>query len=480
MSRLVCLRWCCCVLALFQASLARADLPQLLTAFERAGIPLQHVSIMAQGVQEDAPPLLAFNEQTPQVLASTTKLLTSLVALDVLGPKFAWQTRAYALGTIQAGVLHGDLLIVGGGDARLSSKELIAWFQTLQKKKGLKEIRGNIVVHQGLFQTQAQDHAGTPTPSAGNPHHAWPEAFMVDEGVIRVAIAGSTQGLQVSYQPALDGVVLEQQVLLSKRRCGAIQHPVEVVFDDQSEPPKLRIEGEWAPGCLPKQLTLATPPGSRFSALAVAAAWRAAGGVLAGGAFQRVDATGPVIPKGLKPLGTFSSPTLGQLLRSMNKVSDNLMARHLMLSWSKGFPARPATLKEARKRFVQWRQKLGLSAEDVSVDNGSGLSRGERARPSTMTNLLRTAWRGTWGKTLFDSLPVAGQDGTLANRMTRSVARGNAFLKTGTLSDVRALAGYVRGNSGQIYAVTLLVNDPRADKALQAMDGLIEWIITNG
>lgn len=465
---------------LLGVNMAHAELPNLLSAFERAGIPLQHVSIMAQGVQEDAAPLLAFNEQTPQVLASTTKLLTSLVALDVLGPKFAWQTKAYALGALEAGVLHGDLLIVGGGDARLSSKELVAWFQTLQKKKGLKDIRGNIVVHQGLFQTQAQDHAGTPVPSADNPHHAWPEAFMVDEGVIRVDVSAGVQGLQLTYRPALDGVVLEQQVVMSKRRCGAIKQPVEVTFDDLSEPPRLKVEGEWAPGCLPKQLSIATRPGSRFTPLAVAAAWRAAGGLLSGAAYQRVDATGPVIPKKLKPLGTLNSPSLDQLLKSMNKVSDNLLARHLMLSWSKGFPSKPATVKEARKRFVQWRQKLGLSAEDVSMDNGSGLSRSERARPSTLTNLLRSAWRGTWGKTLFDSLPIAGEDGTLSNRMTKGVARGNAFLKTGTLSDVRALAGYVRGNSGRIYAVTVLVNDPRADKALHAMDGLIEWIITNG
>jgi D-alanyl-D-alanine carboxypeptidase/D-alanyl-D-alanine-endopeptidase (penicillin-binding protein 4) len=470
----------CCLMGLLQASAAHADLPALLAAFQRLGIAPQHVSVMVQGVQEDALPMLAFNENNALALASTTKLLTSLAAMDVLGPKFSWQTRAYALGTVKEGVLHGDLLIVGGGDARLSSKDLVVWFKKLQKK-GVQTVHGNILVHQGMFQTQAADHVNTPVPTPDHPHHGWPEAFVVDGGVIRVELSGSLQGLQVSYRPALDGVQVEQQVVLSKRRCGSITAPVGVTFDDQSMPPRLLVQGEWAPGCLPRQLTFATAPGSRFAALAVAAAWREAGGLLAGSAIAQVDAQGGVVlPKGIKPLGTYSSPLLGDLIRAMNKVSDNLMARHLLLSMAKGFPNRPATLKEARKRFALWREKQGLTAEDVSIDNGSGLSRAERGRAAAMTQLLRTSWRSSWGKTLFDSLPVAGEDGTLANRMTRSLARGNAFMKTGTLTDVRALSGYVRGQSGRIYAVTVLVNDAHADKSLPATDSFIEWLIANG
>lgn len=474
------LRWSCLSLCCLLAPLVHAaDLGSLLMAFEKAGIPQQHVSVMVQGVQEEALPMVAFNEQTPLVLASTTKLLTSLAALDVLGPRFAWQTRAYALGPIRDGVLMGDLLIVGGGDARLTSKELETWFRKLQKK--VKHIQGHLVVQQGMFQLTQADHAGTPVPTPDNPHHVWPEAFMVDEGVLRVDLTDTVQGLQVGFQPALDGVLVEQMVMVSKRKCKLIRQPVAAALDELADPPVLRVTGEWSAGCFPKQMLLAMPPGSRFAALAAAAAWKAAGGLLSGTAIQRTDATlGAMLPKGIKPLGTFSSPTLDQLLRAMNKVSDNLMARHLMLSLAKGFPAKPATIKEARKRFDQWRQKLGLAPEDVSIDNGSGLSRGEKARAAVMTQLLRQAWRGSWGRAIYESLPVAGEDGTLANRMTRSLARGNAFLKTGTLNDVRALAGYVRGQSGRIYAVTLLVNDPKADKALPAMDGIIEWVIANG
>lgn len=474
---------CGLLVCLLQGGQARADLPALLASFQRLGIAPQNVSIMVQGVQEDAQPMLAFNENNALVLASTTKLLTSLAAMDVLGPKFAWQTRAYALGPVKNGVLEGDLLIVGGGDARLSSQDLLAWFKKIQKK-GVQDIRGNIVLHQGLFRTQATDHVNTPEPTPDHPHHVWPEAFMLNEGVMRLDLSNEQGGLQVKYRPAMDGVQLVQDnVVMSKKRCGSIKNPISVTFDEQATPPRLLVQGEWSSTCTPRQMVLSMAPGSRFAALAAAAAWREAGGLLTGaGVVQLPEQKGTVavVPKGAKTMSTYSSPFLPALLRAMNKESDNLIARNLLLSMAKGFPNRPATLKEAIKSFAQWRQKQGLTPEDVSLDNGSGLSHAERAKASVMTQLLRKTWRSTQGKTLFDSLPVAGQDGTLFNRMTRSVVRGNAFMKTGTLNDVRALSGYVRGQTGQIYAVTVLVNDPNAEKSLPAIDSFIEWVFTNG
>ncbi len=477
------------LMCLLQSEQARADLPSLLAAFQRVGVAPQNVAIMVQGVQEDAQPMLAFNENNALVLASTTKLLTSMAAMDVLGPKFSWQTRAYALGPIKNGVLEGDLLIVGGGDARLSSQDLLVWFKKIQKK-GVHDIRGNIVLHQGLFRTKATDHVNTPEPTPDHPHHVWPEAFMLNEGVMRVELANGPEGLQVKHLPALDGVqVVQDHVVVSNKRCASIKTPISVTFEEQTispalvAVPRLLVQGEWSTACKQRQMALSMSPGSRFAALAAAAAWRESGGLLSGtGAVKSPEQmdVAAVVPKGAKSVSTYSSPFLPALLRAMNKESDNLIARNLLLSMAKGFPNRPATLKEAIKSFAQWRQKQGLTVTDASVDNGSGLSHAERAKASVMTQLLRKAWRSTHGKTLFDSLPVAGQDGTLFNRMTRSSVRGNAFMKTGTLNDVRALSGYVRGQTGQIYAVTVLVNDPNAEKSLPAIDSFIEWVFTNG
>ena len=112
-----------------------------------------------------------------------------------------------------------------------------------------------------------------------------------------------------------------------------------------------------------------------------------------------------------------------------------------------------------------WLRSQGLRDGDITIVVGSGQSRAERGKPRAMVELLRTAWRGASSQTLLDSLPIAGVDGTLVNRMTSGAATGQAYLKTGTLSDTRALAGYVRAKSGKFYAVSLVVTDAEARRA---------------
>ena len=168
------------------------------------------------------------------------------------------------------------------------------------------------------------------------------------------------------------------------------------------------------------------------------------------------------------------------MIREINKTSDNMAARNLMLSLVRGFPTRAATMIEARQRIDGWLQRQGFQPGDISLENGSGLSRGERGKPRAMVQLLRNAWASQQSQAFIDSLPIAGIDGTLAHRMTNGRATGAAFLKTGTLLDTRALAGYVKAVSGKTYAVAALVNHPEAQRALPTLDGLIEWIARNG
>jgi serine-type D-Ala-D-Ala carboxypeptidase/endopeptidase (penicillin-binding protein 4) len=151
-----------------------------------------------------------------------------------------------------------------------------------------------------------------------------------------------------------------------------------------------------------------------------------------------------------------------------------------MLSLAPGFPLRAATLADARERLAGWLMSQGLDGDDLRVDNGSGLSHAEQGKPRAMVQLLRGAWGSLPGQALLESLPVAGVDGTLAHRMTNGLATGRAFLKTGSLLDTRALAGYVYGASGTIYAMTALVNHPSAAQATPALDRLVEWVVARG
>ena len=182
----------------------------------------------------------------------------------------------------------------------------------------------------------------------------------------------------------------------------------------------------------------------------------------------------------LSPWSTHVSEPLPVLLRDMNKRSNNLAARHLMLSMARGFPLKPASLAAAQSRVLGWLERQGLAAGDLTLENGSGLSREERGKPRALVQLLLNAWRSKEWPTFVDSLPVAGVDGTLQHRLQRGLAAGRAYLKTGTLLDTRALAGYVQGASGRLYAVAALVNHPEAARGTPALDALIEWVARNG
>jgi D-alanyl-D-alanine carboxypeptidase/D-alanyl-D-alanine-endopeptidase (penicillin-binding protein 4) len=246
------------------------------------------------------------------------------------------------------------------------------------------------------------------------------------------------------------------------------------------------VHGSWGTACGTRTVSFVPPPDSGIAARALPAMWAATGGVLRGRVVSAPVVPGvspiPLGPDGepVQPLSFDRSKPLTELVRDINKVSDNVGARNLMLSLSPGFPARPATLSGAQRIMTLWLRDQGLADGDVEVENGSGLSHSERAKPRALVQLLRKAWRAEQAQAFFDSLPIAGVDGTMKGRLIGSRAAGQAYLKTGTLNDTRALAGYVHGASGKMYAVALMVNgaDPAAGRP--ALDAMVAWLAKNG
>ena len=444
------------------------------------GLPLKSFGVFAQEVDGDRT-VVAMNDELPYTMASTTKIVTSLAALDLLGPFYRWRTSAFALGILADGKLVGDLLIVGGGNAELTSAELRAWFARM-RAQGLNEIDGDIVLDHFAFQLSAADHAGTPVQSAAQPRHVWPDAMTLDEGLLSVTVQPTRdRRAALTLTPALSDVRIDNQVTMgggcsADARWEAGRNGLATVV----------VRGSWAAACGTRSISFVPPLSSGYAARALPAMWAAAGGVLRGRvvAANVVPGVSP-IPTGadgepLPPLSFHRSKALPDVVRDMNKASDNVAARNLMLSLSPGFPTRPATLAGAKKIMGMWLRDQGLSDGDVEVENGSGLSHTERARPRALVQLLRKAWRTEQAQAFVESLPIAGVDGTLANRFQGGRAEGRAFLKTGTLNDTRALAGYVRGASGKVYAVAVMVVHAEAQSGRPAMDALIEWLARHG
>jgi D-alanyl-D-alanine carboxypeptidase/D-alanyl-D-alanine-endopeptidase (penicillin-binding protein 4) len=128
----------------------------------------------------------------------------------------------------------------------------------------------------------------------------------------------------------------------------------------------------------------------------------------------------------------------------------------------------------------QWLAQHGINDTGLVLDNGSGLSRSERVTPLQMASALKVAWFGRHAAELQMSLPVAGVDGTLRNRIKDSPATGWARLKTGTLRNVVALAGYVTDNVGWPWAVVVMVNHDNAKVARPVLDALVDSIARQG
>jgi D-alanyl-D-alanine carboxypeptidase/D-alanyl-D-alanine-endopeptidase (penicillin-binding protein 4) len=192
----------------------------------------------------------------------------------------------------------------------------------------------------------------------------------------------------------------------------------------------------------------------------------------------------------MKPVFEVSSANLPELVRDINKFSNNVMAQQLFLSLSlqsksslamttgvrsNGTPAEPATLAASRELVQRWWRNT-IGADDVPVlDNGSGLSRNERITAQGLARLLQTAYASPLMPELMSSLPISGVDGTL--KRSRSKAQGSAHLKTGSLRDVAGVAGYVLGASGKRYVLVMIVNHPSANAARPAIDALLDWAI---
>jgi D-alanyl-D-alanine carboxypeptidase/D-alanyl-D-alanine-endopeptidase (penicillin-binding protein 4) len=205
-----------------------------------------------------------------------------------------------------------------------------------------------------------------------------------------------------------------------------------------------------------------------YNARFIEALWRDIGGKLGGRVVEGAA------PTGVKASFEMQSPPLADVVRDINKYSNNVMAQQLFLSLAlQRRPDLPATADGARAAVRQWLvERIGELPAGTVIDNGSGLSRDTRLAAATLAQLLQVAWRSGFMPELISSLPINGVDGTL--RRSRATA-GRAHLKTGSLRDVAGLAGYVLSDSGRRYVLVAIVNHPNANAARPALDALVQW-----
>ena len=454
--------------AAFVAVAPPASLPAAAAlALEIAQVPREALAVVIEELGVDRP-VLALNDERLVNPASLAKLVTTAAALDMLGPAWRWRTPVWIDGPVRDGVLAGTLAIRGSGDPTLVLERLWLLLHRV-RETGVREIRGDIVLDGSAF-APAADGPGDFDGEAGRPYNVQPDALLLNfKSVTYTFVPDPARGLAlVLAAPALGGLPAAPPGLpLAPGPCGdwrAGIRPAPAAADGL-----VRFEGRYPAACGEQQWSIADARPASYNARLVEAMWRELGGTLAG----RVRA-GPA--PATVPSFEFVSPPLADVVRDINKYSNNVMARQLFLTLDLvAHPERAADAASARATLHGWLEAhLGALPPGVALDNGAGLAREGRLTARLLARLLVQAWDGPNQPEFVASLPIFGVDGTLRRV---APAAGTAHLKTGSLRDVSGLAGYVRSESGRRYVLVAIVNHPEANAARPALEAIVRWTL---
>ncbi len=441
--------------------------PDVDAALARANVPRDAVTILVTDALGRGSPRLAHRATVPMNPASLMKLVTTYAALDLLGPAFTWSTPVYVEGAVRDGTLYGNLYIKGQGDPKLVSERLWLLLRRVQGL-GIRHIAGDILLDRSAFENVEVDPSlfdGEPL----RPYNAAPDALLLNfKAIVMTFVPDRTANIaQIQFEPPLAGVQMQHSVPLSNGDCGDYRAALK---SDFSDPAAIRFGGAYPANCGERVWATAYADPKSYAARAVEGMWREMGGKLAGSVREgRVPATLT------RPVLEVNSPPLPEVIRDINKFSNNVMAQQLFLTLSlqPKTPGSLATLAASREAMQRWWRNSFGNEGAPAMDNGSGLSRSERISANALGKLLQNAYASPVMPELMSSLPITGVDGTLRGR--RSAARGTAHLKSGTLRDVTGVAGYVLANSGKRYVVVMIVNQPGAASARVAIDALLDW-----
>jgi D-alanyl-D-alanine carboxypeptidase/D-alanyl-D-alanine-endopeptidase (penicillin-binding protein 4) len=430
-------------------------------ALQRAQVPRDALSVVVMPAQVRATPLLRHRAEVPVNPASLMKLVTTTVALDQLGPAYTWTTPVFVDGPVREGVLQGNLYVRGQGDPRLGVERLWLLLRRVQGL-GIQRIEGDIVLDRSAFEVPARDPGGFDGEPL-RPYNATPDALLVNFKSVLMHLVPdrAAQVARVHVEPPLAGMQVQATVPLSAGEC--LDYRAALRLDIQ-DPQRWRFGGSYPASCGERLWPLAHPDPARFAARALEGMWQQLGGQLQGSVREGV------VPQGLRPVLALESAPLAEVVRDINKFSNNVMAQQLFLtlSWQPQGVGRFEASRDLVMRW--WRTRIG--AEDLVLDNGSGLSRSERVTAMGLARLLSQAWTAPYASELMSSLPLAGHDGTLRRYSSHTVAH----LKTGSLRDVVGVAGYVDGRQGERWVVVAIINHPQAQAARGALELLVEWV----
>ena len=390
----------------------------------------------------------SYNETTSLIPASTTKLLTTETAMNLLGENFKWITQLEYSGTIEDGVLNGNLYIVGSGDPSLgtnkagasSYSKIISDFKAAISEKGIKKINGDIIIQTGVFKL--------------NKSQSLPESIVWLENGNYYLPVGTTHEIN----PQNEKLIAKKSNPFSENKNYYYISPYigQMVYADKFDGGNLTTKLPDAPAYLANNLRAT---------------------MLKSG----LPVTGKVVTKTTDPnpelrevITSYQSPTLSEIIMYTNQHSDNALAEATLRMV--GFQKLGDQTIEAGRMVVNNHLKsVGFETDGLNYYDGSGLSRANVVTPISQVKFLASLMNEKYYNSFYESLPIGGQTGTL-KRMFNTTGNGQVFAKTGTLNKVKTLAGYMKTNSGKTLVFSLLINNyaGSVDQVKNRMEQILE------
>ncbi|MGZ5094451.1 MAG: D-alanyl-D-alanine carboxypeptidase/D-alanyl-D-alanine endopeptidase [Burkholderiales bacterium] len=456
-------------LALLSFVAAAAVPAPVAQALAFAGIPENSVGLYVRDVSADRP-VVAHGADRALNPASTMKLVTTYSALELIGSAYTWNTEVYATGAVQNEVLNGDLAIKGYGDPKLTLENFWLMLRNL-RARGIREIRGDVVLDRTFFAADDYDPARFDEQPL-RPYNTGPDALLVNFKAVTIQFVpeAEARAVRLISEPSLPELQVVNNLVVDDAPCADWVSRLKIDSQGNSETARLIIGGVYSRDCGERTRSFSLLSHRAYVAGLFTQLWRDIGGTIAG------TVRDGQVPEGARLIMSTRSDALSEVVRDINKYSNNVMARQLFLTLGALGDGAPGTLAKGRNVIRQWLTERGAQMGEIVMDNGSGLSRTERITARGMGELLLAAFRSPVMPELMASLPVVAVDGTMKKRLSTAEVAGQAHIKTGSLSGVRAIAGYVLDAKGRRMVVVFIVNHANAANAQPVQDALLRWI----
>ncbi len=429
------------------------------------------VTLLVQATDE-VTPRFALNLDVERNPASLIKLITTWVSLEVLGPNFTWKTNLYATKSTRRGNTIGDIVLKGDGDPLFLNRDLWMLLGEL-RNSGISEIQGDLLIDETKFLVDETD----PYLFDGDGRHVYnalPKSFVLNFNSIELkfAVDQSDKAILLTTNPSMPDLNLINTVSPTQKPCTGDMPEIKLSPINTNE---YLISGVMPISCDEYKIHRNLIPHNLYVKNMFEKYWTQWGGVFGGSVrFGEVGNEHEL-------LASFESRPLGELVKMTNKWSNNLMARMLVYSLAGAMAAPPYTRSLGLKVIMRELKKNELDTSNLTIDNGSGLSREARLTGKFLFQFLKNAWEKPYMPEFVSSMSIAGVDGTAQKRFRYAGQIGTMHLKTGSLEDVSAIAGYMHKNNGKTFVIFSIINSPNVNDGVgkNFENVLLDWATKN-